>query len=135
MKMKIFIDTNILISAAILPDSVPARAVLKATSYPNIGITSEYNINEMIRIFYKKFSNRLSSLESFLSGTMFSLEIVPIPSYVEESEQNIRDIKDRPVLRAALQAGADFLLTGDKDFLESGVYPPKIINASDFLKL
>ena len=69
--MKIFIDTNILISAALWPDSIPAKAFLKATSYPNRGMVSEQNINEMIKTFYKKFPNRLSSLESFLSGIMF----------------------------------------------------------------
>lgn len=29
-------------------------------------------------------------------------------------------VNDRPILRAAIYANADILLTGDKDFLESG---------------
>lgn len=43
------------------------------------------------------------------------------------------DVKDRPILRAAIHANADVLLTGDKDFLESGLHTPKIMTASDFL--
>ena len=37
------------------------------------------------------------------------------------TEKQIRDINDRPILRAAIEAKADILLTGDKDFLDSGV--------------
>ncbi len=47
----------------------------------------------------------------------------------------IRDDKDRPILRAALDAGADYLITGDKDFLESAVNNPKIISVADFLEM
>lgn len=42
-------------------------------------------------------------------------------------------MKDRPILRAALDAGAELFLTGDKDFLESSVSDPRIISVNDFL--
>ena len=42
-------------------------------------------------------------------------------------------MKDRPILRAALNAHADLFLTGDKDFLESSVVDPRIISVADFL--
>ena len=38
-------------------------------------------------------------------------------------------------MRAALNAKADVLLTGDKDFLESGVTDPKIMTAAEFLEM
>ena len=47
-------------------------------------------------------------------------------------EDKIRDVNDRPILRADLNAKADILLTGDKDFLESGIDTPKIMTAADF---
>lgn len=53
----------------------------------------------------------------------------------EDAEKLIRDVKDRPILRAALNAKADVLLTGDKDFLESGVTDPKIMTAAEFLEM
>lgn len=34
----------------------------------------------------------------------------------------IRDVKDRPILRAALATDADILVIGDKDFLEAGIH-------------
>lgn len=42
---------------------------------------------------------------------------------------------DRPILRAAINASADVLLTGDRDFLESGLSYPRIMTATDFLQL
>ena len=42
---------------------------------------------------------------------------------------------DRPILRAAINAQVDILLTGDKDFLESMVDYPRIMTAADFLNL
>ncbi len=44
-------------------------------------------------------------------------------------------VNDRPILRAAIYANADILLTGDKDFLESGLQYPKIVTASDFVQM
>ena len=44
------------------------------------------------------------------------------------------DVNDRPILRAAIEAKADVLLTGDKDFLESGVKNPAIMTPAEFLK-
>ena len=51
------------------------------------------------------------------------------------AEAQIRDPKDRPILRAALNAGADLLLTGDKDFLESSIEDPRIISVRSFLEM
>ena len=45
----------------------------------------------------------------------------------------MRDAKDRQILRAVVDAGADLFLTGDKDFLESSVTDPRIISVNDFL--
>ena len=45
----------------------------------------------------------------------------------------MRDVSDRPILRAAIAAKADILLTGDKDFLESGITNSKIMTPTEFL--
>ena len=51
------------------------------------------------------------------------------------SESQVRDADDRPILRAAIAAKADVLLTGDKDFLESGLESPKIMTPAEFLDM
>lgn len=77
--------------------------------------------------------NRISSLDKFLSTALLILELVPIPTSENTSELQIRDVNDRPILRAAIEAKADILLTGDKDFLESGVENPLIMTPTDFI--
>ena len=41
---------------------------------------------------------------------------------------------ERPILRAAQNAKVDVLLTGDKDFLESGVINPLILDPAGFIE-
>lgn len=131
--MRVLIDTNILISSALNNKGTPYQAFLKAVTYPNHGIVCDQNIDELRRIFNRKFPQKLSALERFLSLALLTLELVPTPSEEHISESKIRDVNDRPILRAAIYAKADILLTGDKDFLESGLKNPKIMTATDFL--
>lgn len=125
--MRVLIDTNVLISAALHPDGIPWQAYQKADAYPNHGLICEQNVDELKRIFNKKFPNRLTSLDRFLSVALLTLELVPVPDDMLTEEEQIRDVCDRPILRAAVKAKADVLLTGDKDFLESGVKNPAIM--------
>ena len=74
-------------------------------------------------------------LEHFLSIALLAMEVVPTPIEEAEEENYIRDVADRPILRAALNAKVDVLLTGDKDFLESGVTNPKIMTAAEFIAM
>ena len=90
-------------------------------------------MDEIKRIFNKKFPDRLASLDKFLSVALLTLELVPIPTETDASEAQIRELDDRPILRAAIEARADILLTGDKDFLESGVEHPRIMTPAEFL--
>lgn len=132
--MRVLIDTNILISAALSSNGTPYRAFVKAVTYPNHGLICEQNIDEMRRIFNRKFPQKIAALEKFLSLALMTLEMVPTPVEEYHSEMQIRDINDRPILRAAIHANADILLTGDKDFLESGLENPKIMTATDFVQ-
>ena len=133
--MRILIDTNVLISAALRANGVPYQAYVKAASYPNHGLICEQNVDEMKRIFNKKFTKRLAALDKFLSMALLTLELVPIPTDENMSESQVRDADDRPILRAAIEAQADVLLTGDKDFLESGLKNPMIMTPAEFLKM
>ncbi|MCQ2538014.1 MAG: PIN domain-containing protein, partial [Lachnospiraceae bacterium] len=79
--------------------------------------------------------NKLATLEAFLAIALTTISIVPTPDAEHVSESAIRDVMDRPILRAAINASADVLLTGDRDFLESGLSYPRIMTATDFLQL
>ncbi len=131
--MRVLIDTNVLISAALNPDGVAFQAYRKAASYPNHGLICEQNVDELKRVFNKKFPDKTIALDRFLAVAFMTLELVPVPSEEQDAEGQIRDADDRPILRAAIEAGADILVTGDKDFLESGVTKPAILTPSEFV--
>ena len=133
--MQVLIDTNILISAALSSKGTPYQAFIKAVTYPNHGMVCEQNIDELRRIFNRKFPQKIHALETFLSLALMTLELVPTPVEEHVSESKVRDVNDRPILRAAIHAKADILLTGDKDFLESGLATPQILTAADFVNL
>ena len=69
----------------------------------------------------------------FESNIYQNIIVVVTPLDKSEFETAIRDVKDRPILRAALARNVDLFLTGDKDFLESGLIHPLIISPRDFL--
>ena len=48
--MRVLIDTNVLISAALSANGTPYQAYVKAASYPNHGLICEQNVDEMKRI-------------------------------------------------------------------------------------
>ena len=133
--MKVMIDTNIFISAALFPNGRAAEALLKALIPPYQPITCDYVVNELHRKFQEKFPHRMMELEAFLYTALSVIQVVPTPTELQDAEQKIRDPKDRPILRAALASNADLFLTGDKDFLESPVKDPRIISVVSFLEL
>lgn len=129
------IDTNILISSALSDKGTPYRAYLKAVTYPNHAIICEQNVDELYRVFRKKFSTKVYLLDRFLATAIVSLNVVKVPIDENNMEQYIRDVADRPILRTAIHENVNILLTGDKDFLEANVSTPKILTASQFLQL
>lgn len=130
--MRILIDTNILISS-ILWSGTPYQAYIKAVSYPNKGIICTQNVDELRRIFNRKFPAKINLMERFLSLTLESIELVQVPDSEVEQENSVRDIYDRPIMRATVHAKADIILTGDKDFLESGINNPIVMSPTELL--
>ena len=133
--MRIFIDTNILISAALFPNGVAAKAYRKAVSDPNQGIISDYSVSELSDVFHRKFPNRIPELNNFLVTALTTLHLVSTPEEGAIDVPDLRDHKDLPVLRSAIAAKADVVLTGDKDFTEAGISDPAVVTPSEFLIL
>ena len=133
--MKVMIDTNIIISAAISPNGNAAKAFIKAVMPPYEPVVCDYIVDEVHRKFEEKFSKHTTELEAFLYNALQVIRIVPTPEAEEAEEVKIRDVKDRPILRSARSAKVNLLLTDDRDFLESDIKDPRIITAAEFLKM
>ena len=135
--MKCLIDTNILVSACGYPDSVPAKALKKAAEFPCCALICSYSLSEMLNVVNKKFPHKINIMQEFLLLLCLETEIIRTPAEKESvcGETKIRDVKDRPIFRAAVAANADIIITGDRDFLESGLTNPRIMSSSDFVNL
>ncbi len=106
--MKVMIDTNIFISAALFPNGRAAEALVKALTPPYQPITCNYIIDELHRKFQEKFPHRMLELKAFLYTALSVIQVVSTPTKFQDAEYKIRDPKDRPILRAALASNADF---------------------------
>lgn len=134
--MRCLIDTNILVSAALFPGSVPAQAFMKAVTPPHEAVVCDYTVDEMRRVFNRKFPHKIPDFERFLSMLAISVEIIATPAEeYDGDERKIRDANDHPIYRAAIAAEVDAILTGDKDFLDSGVARPQMLKASEFVQM
>ena len=131
--MRVFLDTNILFSAILFPNSTPDKALQKTISLHH-AITCDYVLDELRRNIAKKFPNKISYVDSFLLVLSMSIEIVKVSYDINDDTIELRDPYDKPVLRAARESKCDVLISGDKDFLESNIKNPKCITAKDFLE-
>jgi len=133
-------DANLLIPACLYPNGVCAKAYSKAFKGKNNAVVvCTHTLEEVLNSCNKKFPTRMIDVQSFMSDMLMpsKTELIRTPPESERipEEELIRDIKDRPLLRAAVAANVDMIVTGDKDFLESGLTQPKIISPAGFVNL
>ena len=133
--MRVFLDTNILLSAALFPEGVAAAAYDRAVSAPNDAVVSGYVVDELRSVCACKYATEAAAMDAFLVSGGGAAEIVLTPEEAYADEEGVRDPADRPILRAARHAKAEVLLTGDKDLLEAGIDSPRVIAPRDFLDL
>ena len=133
--MRCFIDSNVLISAGLFPNSTPAAALIKAVTPPNAAFVSDYSLDEVHRKISEKFPDKVRDFEAFLYRALFTVVLIKTPADALAVETKVSDVKDRPILRAAINADIDILITGDKKLLASDVMCPRIITPADFLKM
>jgi putative PIN family toxin of toxin-antitoxin system len=109
------VDTNVLVSRLILPQSLPAQALRRAEVDARL-LISEATMYELADILGHSKFDRYISLEnrkSFLQRLGHIAEFVPIVQLVREC----RDPKDDKFLEVALNGRADVIITGDADLL------------------
>ncbi len=126
--MRILVDTNILISAILFPNGKPAQVLLKVTQEHEM-VLCEQNLMELREVVKRKVPRLLPNVETLLLE--LSYELIPTSQHTEKT---MRDLKDQPILNAAIHANVDLLITGDKDFLVLKIDQPKCLTAAQFLE-
>lgn len=132
-RARVVIDTNVLVSRLILPQSLPAQAVRKA-ELEALLLISEATMYELADVLARPKFDRYISLEdrkSFLQRLGHITELVPIIQLVREC----RDPKDDKFLEVALNGRADVIITGDADLLEMNPWRGiEIVSPTDYLR-
>lgn len=134
------IDTNLLISAVIVPKGLPNKLIRAWQKGRITLILSPRLIRELEEVSqrdkfkqYHLFNEQMAELINNIKA--FAEIIISIPE--EQLPIHSRDPKDDKLLSCALSAKADYLITGDEDLLilngNSTLENLKIITAKDFL--
>ena len=130
--MKIFFDTNVYVAEALLGEA--AEEMIAATERAAWRIfVSTYLLDEFERVITEElgFSERLASLSR--------RRMIRRAKMVEPgaSRHDVpKDVKDTPILRAALDAGADYLVTNDRHLLDLNPYEGlRIVSMTDYHQL
>jgi putative PIN family toxin of toxin-antitoxin system len=131
--MKVLIDTNVLISAAVW-GGIPGEIVKYIVGDPRIEwIVSDSILREYFEVLRRP---RFELPQEFLDRWQKFLEDETVLVHAEPEVEFARDPSDAPFLACAIQAGVDFLITGDRDFEQVRLIGnTKIVSAARFKSL
>ena len=131
--MKVLIDTNVLVSAA-LKDRVPEEVILFVVSHADV----QWIVSPDILAEYKAVLSRSKfGLPQEIRNKWFDLlDTCTTVVAADIAIEFPRDRQDAKFLACALAADANFLITGDRDFTEAQkLINTTIISVSLFKKL
>ena len=133
-KTRYIFDTNVIISALLLSDSVPAHALFHALDHGRVLLSQSLAQELSDALSHEKFSHYVTPEERgrFLEALIRESELVPIT----ESVQACRDPKDDRVLELAVNGNASLIVTGDDDLLVLNPFRGiQIVTPATLLKL
>jgi putative PIN family toxin of toxin-antitoxin system len=116
--VRVVFDTNIFISAFIIPGSQAEKALLKIIEEEDSLLISKDIIDEVLSVLSAKFGRDREGL-SHVAVTLSDLAALVKPA------RRVNVFKDEPdnrILECALSGEADLLVTGDKTILQLQKY-------------
>ena len=118
--MRLVFDTNVIVSALLLPDSLPRRAFDKALERGTLllSLPALTELNEGLA--RRRFDKYLLEEERmrFLATLVKASEVVS----VTETISDCRDPRDNKFLESAVSGRADCIISGDQDLLALNPY-------------
>lgn len=128
--LRIVLDTNVYISAAIL--GRVCEEIIQTCRFSNLKVfISQDIIGELKEKLFQKFLWQDEQINVFLESILEFCEVV-------KADEEIHYIKDDPdddkILECAVTSKCDFMVSGDKHILKLKSYKSiRIVNPSDFL--
>jgi len=123
-------DTNVLV-AAFVADGICSKLLMRGRKKQFHLIICPVILQEFDRILVKKFS---ATRNEILSAQQIVSEAIHSAVHPSQSVHSVcRDPDDYAILACALEARADYLVTGDEDLLELKVFKGiRIVTPRDF---
>lgn len=127
--MRVMADTNIYISTLLFPASLPAKVLLHIADKHEL-VLCDHIVAEIRDVVARKRPDLLADVDVLLAHLSYEMVIAP-----KEPSKLISDPKDQPILNAAIMAGVDVIVSGDKHFLRLAMERPKPMSVADFWQL
>ena len=129
--MRVVFDTNIFVSAFVIPGSLAEKAVLKIIEGEDILLLSREILDELLYILSTKFSRDREEISRVAVVLSEMTERVRPTSQISV----LKDEADNRILECAVSGKADILVTGDKEILKLGRYEKtKIVSLKAYLE-
>lgn len=114
--MRVVFDTNIFVSALVLPGSRGEQALLRVVEGRDQLVFSRAILDELLEVLARKFARNAEEL------SRVALFLDDLGEIVEPGEvvTALADDADNRILECALAGGADLVVTGDKAMLALG---------------
>jgi putative PIN family toxin of toxin-antitoxin system len=125
--MRVMIDTNVILSALMFPNSKPAQALMLVAEKHDM-VLCDHIVNEVRDKVNLKRPDLLSVANELLDTIVF--ETVPAG---EGENLQIGDPDDAPILNAAISGKVDIIVSGDKHFKDLDLVSPKTQSPAEFL--
>ncbi len=115
-RIKVFLDTNIYISALLLPDSNPGKIIHLAINGHIEAVISQQMLSELKNTLKRKFQYTENEAEEVIKELRYTATVInPVHSVSNICSKE----SDHRVLECAMSSGVNFLVSGDKKHLLS----------------
>ena len=129
--LRVILDSNVLISAYVFggkPEIILDQVIKEEIQ----GVISQILVSEFLDVLRKKFRVTKSRILEIREEVEDTFEMV----FPKGTLKITQDDDDNRVLEAAVEGNCDYIVTGDKELLDLGIYKGiKIFTPDQFLKL
>lgn len=132
-KIKVVIDTNILVSFFCFPGGILRELVKKALVHEYEVIISNEIFNEFEKVVEKKFPQAINDFWQFSRFIKENFTLINPTKRLNEVKD---DPTDNKIIECAVAADADYIVSGDNHLLDLRKYKGiKILKPSDFFRI
>lgn len=128
--MRVVFDTNVFVSAFVIPGSLAEKAILKIIEGEDVLLLSREILDELLSVLATKFNRDKEEI------SRVAVILAEMAEWIEPRLRisALKDDPDNRVLECAVFGRADMIVTGDKEMLRlCGYQDTKIVSLKTYL--